>query len=156
MSTDQGLASTQDSSHLQHQHVELSANNQAACPGFLSRVTVQIISGDENQRDKWRWLWQSYAQTYQRAAGVEGSLAPGVCSELWHFRGTPQGGALILSKFSDTVPTSGTGTDLKWAENSKESNSLQPRKNSWGLINLWHNITWYKPMSLFKIFFLIL
>lgn len=49
---DQRLASTQDSSHLQHQHVELSANNQAACPGFLSGITLQIISGDEKLCDK--------------------------------------------------------------------------------------------------------
>lgn len=41
---------------------------------------------------------------------------------------------LILSRFSDTIPTSGTGTDLEWAED-REENTVQPRKNCSGLIH---------------------
>lgn len=52
VSMGQYLASTQDSSGLQDHHVEQRANNQAACPGFLSRITLQILSGDEKQCDK--------------------------------------------------------------------------------------------------------
>lgn len=43
-------------------------------------------------------------------------------------------GVLILSRFSDTIPTSGTGTDLEWAED-REENTVQPRENCSGLIH---------------------
>lgn len=84
MSRDQRLASTQVSSHLQHQHVEQSANDPAARPGYCSRTALLLISGDENQCDKWRCQGKATHRLSNRQWYLKDSLAHGVCSELWN------------------------------------------------------------------------